>query len=274
MQEMFYLPRDIQVLELTNYPRTASNFAEQDRAAHIQTIDGFFVDVDVSILYHISDPYKVFTIIGPGNNFETNGIKHKAVPILKDTLGKLTTEEFYNSPLRTQKVVNAKERFNQQLNEKGITVDHVLVRYFKYSEEIQKNIEEKKLKDQLVFRNQAEARAAAEEANLKKIIEEGKAAVKVKLKEGQAYIVEKRSEKERYVREKTAQADLLVKLAEAEKTKKINDAYSGPGARRIVGLKMADVLNGIKVIIIPRDGQKGYNPLDLDQTLSMFEATK
>ena len=41
-----------------------------------------------------------------------------------------------------------------------------------YLTEIAKNIEEKKLKDQLVFRNQSEAKSATSEANLKKVIQE------------------------------------------------------------------------------------------------------
>jgi regulator of protease activity HflC (stomatin/prohibitin superfamily) len=264
MQKMHYLPRDIQVLELTNYPKTASRFSRQEKAAHIQTSDGFFVDVDVSILYHIADPYKVFTKIGPGNLFEDNGIMPKAEPILKETLGELTTEEFYNSPLRTEKANNAKERLNQELLEKGIHVDHVLVRYFKYSDEIQKNIEEKKLKDQLVFKNQAEARAAIEEAKLKKITQEGKVNVSVELEKGKAYVTKKRAEKDLYFRKKTAEADLLVKLAEAEKTRLKNEALKGKGAERMVGLKMADVYKGLDVIILPSDGPSGVNPLDLD----------
>ena len=56
---------------------------------------------------------------------------------------------------------------NAELRQKGLKVENILVRYFRYSKEIQKNIEEKKLKDQLVFKNQAEARAAIEEAKLK-----------------------------------------------------------------------------------------------------------
>ncbi len=80
-----------------------SIYARKDKAAHIQTSDGFFVDVDVSILYHIADPYKVFTIIGPGNLFEDNGIIPKTEPALKETLGELTTEQFYNSLLRSEK---------------------------------------------------------------------------------------------------------------------------------------------------------------------------
>ena len=93
-QQMYRLPKGIQVLELTNSPETAAMGARKDRAAHIQTSDGFFVDMDVSILYHISDPYLVFTTIGPGTLFEDNGIIPKAEPALKEALGKLTTEEF------------------------------------------------------------------------------------------------------------------------------------------------------------------------------------
>ncbi len=173
VEQMYRLPKGIQVLELTNFPETAAVGARKDRAAHIQTSDGFFVDVDVSMLYHIKDPYLVFTAIGPGTLFEDNGIIPKAEPVLKETLGKLTTEEFYNSPMRVEKAEEAKDKLNEALRLKGIEIDQVLVRYFKYSPEIQKNIEEKKLQDQMVFTNQAAARAAKEEAELKKIVQEG-----------------------------------------------------------------------------------------------------
>jgi regulator of protease activity HflC (stomatin/prohibitin superfamily) len=273
-QRMHFLPKDAQVLELTNYPATASKFARQERAAHIQTSDGFFVDVDVSILYHIDDPYKVFTMIGPGNLFEDNGIIPKTEPVLKDTLGKLTTEEFYNSPMRVERAQDAQNKLNQELNEKGIAVDQVLVRYFKYSEEIQKNIEEKKLKDQLVFKNQAEARAAIEEAILKKIEQEGKVSVSVELEKGNAYVTKKRAEKDLYARSKRAEADLLVKLAEAEKVRLKNEALKGAGAERMVGLKMAEVYQGLELIILPSDGPSGVNPLDLDNALKLFDVRK
>ncbi|MBT8351076.1 MAG: SPFH domain-containing protein, partial [Deltaproteobacteria bacterium] len=119
-QEISRLPKDIQILELTNYPEKAAKSSRHEKAAHIQTSDGFFVDVDVSILYRIEDPYKVFTTIGPGKLYEINGIIPKAEPVLKETLGELTTEEFYNSPLRVKKAEAAKETLNRELNPKGI----------------------------------------------------------------------------------------------------------------------------------------------------------
>ncbi len=274
MQKMHYLPKDIQVLELTKYPKTASKYSRQEKAAHIQTSDGFFVDVDVSILYHIDDPYKVFTIIGPGSLFENNGIIPKAEPVLKETLGELTTEEFYNSLLRSEKAEAARVKLNAELNRKGIFVDNVLVRYFEYSPEIQKNIEEKKLKDQLVFKNIAEARAAVEEAKLKKVEQEGKVIVSVEMEKGQAYVTKKRAEKDLYFRKKTAEANLLVKLAEAEKVHLKNEALKGKGAERMVGLKMANVYKGLDMIVLPSDGPSGVNPLDLDNTLRLFDVRK
>ena len=271
LQQMYRLPKGIQVLELTNFPETAAGGARKDRAAHIQTSDGFFVDVDVSMLYHIKDPYLVFTTIGPGTLYEDNGIIPKAEPALKETLGKLTTEEFYNSPMRVKKAEEARDQLNEELNQKGIEVDQVLVRYFKYSPEIQKNIEAKKLQDQMVFTNQAAARAAKEEAELKKIVQEGMVIAAVEMEKGKAYVTLKIAEKDLYVRKIKANADLLVKLAEAERVRLKNDALKGTGSDRMVGLKMAEAYQGLDLIILPSDGIHGVNPLDLNNTLQLFD---
>ena len=271
LQKMYRLPKGIQVLELTNFPETAANGARKDRAAHIQTSDGFFVDVDVSMLYHIKDPYLVFTTIGPGKLYEDNGIIPKAEPALKETLGKLTTEEFYNSPMRVRKAEEAKANLNRELNAKGIEVDQVLVRYFRYSPEIQKNIEAKKLQDQMVFTNQAAARAAREEAQLKKIVQEGMVIAAVEMEKGKAYVTRKIAEKDLYVRKIKAQADLLVKLSEAERVRLKNEALRGVGSDRMVGLKMARAYDGLDLIILPSDGAHGVNPLDLNNTLNLFD---
>jgi len=269
-QMMHRFPRDIQVFELSNYSESASRDARMEKAAHIQTSDGFFVSVDVSTLYHIVDPYKVITTIGPGKLYEDNGIIPKVEPKLKEALGEMTTEEFYNSPLRTKKALYAKELLNEELNPKGIQVDSILVRYFKYSDEIQKNIEEKKLKDQLVFTNQSKAKASAEEALVKKVRQEGEANIKVKLEEGKAYVMKKNAERDLYMRAKKAEADLLVNLAEAKKTELINEAYQKKGSDKLVGLKMAEVYKGLDVIMLPSSGRYGINPLNLEDSLKMF----
>jgi regulator of protease activity HflC (stomatin/prohibitin superfamily) len=274
MEEMFLFPRDVQVLDLTGSREEASREAAVTKPAHIQTSDGFFVDVDVSVLYRIRDPYLVFTRLGPGRLFESNGIVPRAEPVLKQTLGELTTEQFYDSPLRAEKARNARELLNRELEPYGLHAEEVVVRYFRYTQEIQKNIEEKKLKDQLVFTNQAQSRAATEGAALKKVVQEGQAAVEVKLQEGRAYVTRKEAERDQYVRTKRAEADLLVKLAEAAKTDLRNEALQGAGSDRMVGLKMAEVYRGLELVVLPSDGPSGVNPLDLKQSLRLFEVEK
>ncbi|MFC1617597.1 SPFH domain-containing protein, partial [Candidatus Margulisiibacteriota bacterium] len=232
---------------------------------------GFYVKVDVTIFYRIIDPYKVAQILGrTPEEFMQNGIAKKAESVLKDAFGKLTTEEFYNSPLRLAQAIDAKKLFNEKVLQEGLQVEHVLVRYFEYSEEIQKNIEEKKLKDQLVFKEQSEAKAKKEGAELKKVKAEGVATIKVELEKGNAYVVRKNAQKNAYVRKKKAAGNLKLKLAEATKTRKINEAYKHKGAKRIVGLEMAKVLNNLELIVIPSDGKNGFNPIDLDKNLILF----
>jgi regulator of protease activity HflC (stomatin/prohibitin superfamily) len=274
VERMYLFPKDLQVIDLTGSREEAAREARVSKSAHIQTSDGFFVDVDVSILYNIVDPYLVFTRLGTGRLFETNGIIPKAEPVLKQALGELTTEEFYNSPLRSAKAQLATDLLNRDLAEYGLKVDQVLIRYFRYTEEIQRNIEEKKLKDQLVFKNQAEGRAATEGAKLKKMIQEGQASLDIKLQEGRAYITTKDAERDLYVRRKRAEADLLVKLADAKKTQLRNDALQGAGSDRMVGLKMAEVYKGIEVLVLPSDGPNAVNPLNIQQTLKLFEVQK
>lgn len=270
VQLMHRFPRDLQVFEMTNFPITASRDARKEKAAHIQTSDGFFVDVDVSILYRIIDPYKVITTVGPGMLYEDNGIIPKVEPKLKEALGELTTEEFYNSILREERAKRTQQLLNVELLPKGIEIQHVLVRYFVYSEEIQRNIEEKKLKDQLVFTNQSKAKASAEEAVVKKVKTEGEAKIRVKLEEGKAYVMKKNAEKDLYVRTKMAEADLLVSLANAKKTELINQSYQNKGADKLIGLKMAEVYKGLDMILLSSSGPDGINPLNLEESLRMF----
>jgi regulator of protease activity HflC (stomatin/prohibitin superfamily) len=274
VEQMYTFPRDVQVLDLTGTRSEAAQEATVTRPAHIQTSDGFFVDVDVSILYRIVDPYLVFTRLGPGQLYETNGIVPKAEPVLKQTLGELTTEEFYVSPKRHAKVELARDYLDKDLAGYGLKIDHVLVRYFRYTDEIQRNIEEKKLKDQLVFKNQAEGRAATEGAQLKKMTQEGVATIQVKLQEGAAYQTTKNAERDLYVRRKRAEADLLVKLAEAKKTQLRNEALQAAGSDRMVGLKMAELFQGIEILVLPSDGPGGLNPLNLEQVLRLLDVRR
>ena len=63
----------------------------------------------------------------------------------------------------------------------------------------------------------------------------------------------------------------MVKLSEAERVRLKNEALKGIGSDRMVGLKMAQAYKGLDLIILPSDGAHGVNPLDLNNTLKLFD---
>ena len=42
------------------------------------------------------------------------------------------------------------------------------------------------------------------------------------------------------------------------------------GSDRLVGLKMAEVYEGLQLLVLPSDGAAGVNPLDLEKTMKLF----
>jgi hypothetical protein len=147
----------------------------------------------------------------------------------------------------------------------------VLVRRYAYDQKYQEIIETRKIKDQTVYLRQAEAKAAIEERKRDTIVSEGKATVDVEASRGESEVRKSNADADLYKRKKDAEGKLLVELADAKGTQLENDALQGAGSENMVGLKMAEVLDGLSVIVLPTDGEKGLNPLDLSSLLKKFE---
>lgn len=275
-QKIHTFPRCVQVLtlkaQLSEQNDYTSKFTRETGPVHIQTSDGFYIDLDVSILYRIENPYLTITRLGAGKLYEDNGIIPKAEPTLKEIMGTLNPEDFFNSQLRVQKQEEARVALNRILSDKGINVEHVLVRYPKYHPAIQERIEGKNIQEQARFANIAKAAQSAAEAELKKVVQEGQAAVSIRLMTGSNYVTRKVAAMQSYQTMKQSDADTLVQKAEARKTELMNQAYQGVGSERVVAMEMAEVLNGLQYILVPAGGQNGFNPLDLDAVARAFQA--
>jgi len=285
-ETMHKFPADEQFINMHVNPTTDANPVKGDKkpladydskysrvikAAHIQTSDGFYVDLDVSIAYRITNPYKTITRVGGGQLYMDNGIIPRTEPALKDALGRLNPEEFYNPAKRVSHQNMAKDFLNKVLVEEGITVDEVMIRRTIYHPDIQERLEKRKLQDQLIETNKASKLKNDESAKLSAIANTGTNNVKIRLLEGDAYATRKSGDQDLYSRSKKAEADKLVQLAEAEKTRMINDSYTGEGSDLLVALQMAEVLKGIDKIFVTTGGPNGLNPLDLESTLKKFD---
>lgn len=267
-------PTVVQTLTMNSSLAESSQGGKDTRSIkslEIDSSDGSKIRIDATVLYRISDPYQVMTRAGPGRLFEDNAIIPKSAQALKESLGRLRAEDFYNEVLRIKATDEAKARLNESVSAFGLSVDHVLIRQYYYMEAYQQQIEERKVQDQLVFTNAAMAEAAKMEANTRKLDSEGQAAVNIERQRGDAEVTKIRAEADLYARKRRAEADLLVSLAEAEGTEQENAAYRlTAGSDNLVGLDMAEILKGVDIIFL-QSGKDGVNVLDVNQTLRMFD---
>ncbi len=270
-ERVHLFPHDMQIL---NFSDSSSEVSKQFRTApsiKIQTSDGYNVQLDVSVLYRIKDAYKVFKEAGPGRAFEDRLVIPRADRILRKTLGELNSESFYQGPTRIEKAKAAHDQLAGELADYGIQIDGVLVRRFIYDSRYQQLIEGRKIKDQTVFLRQAEAKSAVEQRKRDTAVAEGKANQEIELSRGRAEVQKLHAQADLYRRKRAAEGKLLVELAEAKGTQLENTALQGAGSENMVGLKMADVLRGVKVLVLSSDGASGLNPLDLNSMLRKFE---
>ncbi|MBT3220312.1 MAG: SPFH domain-containing protein, partial [Proteobacteria bacterium] len=191
----------------------------------------------------------------------------RADKILRQALGRLDAEKFYDDQLRIQAGEKARELLSADLAEWGVQVWGVLIREYTYDSRYQDAIEQRKIQDQKVFKNQAEAIAATQNAEKGRVLAAGQANIDVELESGRAQVRMIDASADLYYRQQLAAGDLKVALKEAEGTQLENNALRQAGAANIVGLEMAEALNGTQVIVVSTTGPTAVNPLDLDQLM-------
>ncbi len=274
-ERLHLFPRDMQTLDFNDAERafTKSRLGEDYHWApsiRIQTSEGYQVTIDVTLLYRVTDPYAVLTRVGPGRLFETQVVQRRADKILRQQLGELNAEDFYDDGVRMAQLEIARQALTTDLGEWGIQVWGLLLREYAYDDRYQSAIEARKIQDQRVFKNQAESVSASRAAERDRVIAEGQATIEVESERGRAEVRKLEASADLYYRQKVAEGDKLVALAEAEGTELENAALQALGAVNLVGLEMAEALRGTEVIILSTSGADGVNPLDLDALIEGF----
>lgn len=266
-ERLHKFPRGMQLLEFNDNDITTSDTSLVAPSIRIQTSEGYQVTVDVTIAYRIVDPVNVIKSVGPGNLYESSLMIPRSDKFLRQKLGELNAEEFYSGPLRREKAEEARRMLAADIGSAGIQVWNVMVRHYTYDSRYQEAIEQRKIQDQTVFKNRAEAVSASREAEKNRVLAEGSAGIEVEKERGRSEVKKIRADADLYYRQRLAEADLLVALAEAEGTRLENEALQVAGASNMVGLKMAEVVENAQIIVVPTDGPGGVNPLDLDDLI-------
>ncbi|HEY3570511.1 MAG TPA: SPFH domain-containing protein [Thermoanaerobaculia bacterium] len=246
-EKIHTFPRDLQVVEFTDSPAESGAGHRQMPAIKVPTVDGYPVDVDVSVLYQIKDPYKVAKKFGFGKGYEESVVIRFTDFLVKRYLGDLLAEQFYHET-RLAKVAALRADLAKLLADNGLALADVLIRQYDYPETFQKLTEQKKIQDQSVLVNQQLAKQAEVQTRLNQTIAEGKNLINVKSSELNAQITEINARKDLYERQKHAEGDLLIKSAEANGTEQINRALEGAGSAKLLklrrGLALLDSIRG------------------------------
>lgn len=222
-----------------------------------KTIDGNDIALDLIISYRIDPakaPYILQHVAGSDFELKDNVVRTIARSRPRDIFGELKTEEFYVSDLRDKKAEQAKAVLNEMLAGYGVIVERVSTKDYRFNPAYTKAIEDRKVADQVAEQNKAATKAAQEEY-LKKL-EDAKGEVSKMIAEVDGRFRAAQIEADAYYQKQ----DLLARAIEAEGQAdakgiaELNKALTGSGGEVMVKLKIAEALQGKRILLLPLAG--------------------
>lgn len=254
-------PREIQILDANSEqhaPAAGGRKAGKKRdllgdeshrtieAINVQTSDGYAVSADVTLLYSIDNPVQIAREFGWGSlyvdAFAINTFRNGVLA----TLGKMNAESFYHEEVRIQAVKEAEELLKERFAERGFRVERLLLRNYRYAENYEKSLHDKKVAVQLTVKNRKEGLVNEEKAKLQQIESKGNAAITIAESEVQAEIARIRAEAGLYSAQVHARADTEFNLAMAEGKRLKAEALTSTGGRYVVALETAKMFENIQ----------------------------
>lgn len=243
-----------------------------------KTVDGNDIGLDVIISYRV-DPAKAPMILQEvatdDQMLQDNIVRAIARSKPRDIFGELDTEEFYIADNRTKKSEQALLILNEILSPYGVIVERVSTRDYRFSEEYQKAIEEKKIADQKAQKLKSETKAVQEEW-LKKL-EEAKGEVAKLKAEADGEYNRARVEADAYYEQQELIAEAIEAegRADAEGIRKMNEALAGSGGAAMVKLDIAKALQGKKIVLLPiGGGGLDVRSTDINSLLELYGIQK
>jgi hypothetical protein len=228
------------------------------------------VSLDVSVSYKLvpREAVEVLRRAGTGTRFSDVWVEPFARHVCMTSFGRLTTEEMYDAGLRSERAQEALQQLNELIQPHGIEVIALIPGQFRFYQEYEQVIQEKKLADQQVEEQQSQAKALLQDQARQLVEAEHKALTELTTTRGQSAtrLLQADADADRIKREadgyfttKTfesdgafAKAENLAKgqramlLADAEGMEQRRLALTGEGGVNLVGLEYAKRLAGVR----------------------------
>jgi regulator of protease activity HflC (stomatin/prohibitin superfamily) len=246
---------------------------ENNDAVRFKTVDGNDVWVDVTVSWAIDASMAPYVLQFVGHStpeLEAKLVRPVARAVVRDVLNQLTSEEYYQSDRRFQAAEQAQDRLNAVLGNEGVRVDQILLGEHKFNDTYEQLIRDKKVAEQEAERlvSETEAEVEGKRRELQQLsgeIEQAK-----QLATGEA---EKRKRDADAIRfEKEREADAIRREAEARSQglREKAAAMSGTGGENMVKLKVAEALNGKKILFVPAGSGLDVRQTDMNKLLQLY----
>jgi len=219
-----------------------------------KTIDGNDIGMDVIIAYRIDPnmaPYILQNVAKNNRVLAEKIVRTVARSKPRDIFGELKTEEFYVAEKREAQAQHAREVLQEILGPMGVIIERVLTKDYRFNPEYQRAIEDKKVADQRVEKNRSAQRAAQEE--YKRKLEDARGEVNKMVANADGEYQKAKIEADAYYEKQSriAEAIRAEGIAEAKGIREMNKALMGTGGEALVKLRIADALQGKRIILLP-----------------------
>lgn len=259
----------LQNLEMT-FSKIRGDRRTQDDLV-FKTTDGNDISLDVIIAYRIDAnkaPYILQYVARNDTILRDTIVRTVARSKPRDIFGELKTEAFYVADARETQSTKAREALQQILGPMGIIVEKVLTKDYRFNDEYTKAIENKKVADQQVEKNKSAQHAATEE--YKRKLEEAKGEVNKMVADADGQYQKAKIEADVYAQQQRllAQAIEAEGIAEAKGIQEMNNALAGSGGEAIVKLKIAEALQGKRIMLLPvSEGGMNLKTTDINRLI-------
>ena len=267
--EFFILDKRIQILEMSAELNNQNRIQKDD--LKIKTIDGSDVYVDIVVQFRINPDMAdvVLKTSGPEDAYKHKWARDYVRTVVRHHLGELTTEEFYDSSKRDEKLNLAEKETNELLNKFGLIIERITTpKKPHFYEEYEDMIKKKTVAEQIVLEEQSKALAAKQKQQTLIVEETNKKNVAVEQYSGsmQQKIIESKAEAEKakqnadayydkvtigaeaylYQMKQNAEGVLAAKKGEASGIEALKLALEGEGGRNMVKMEYARKLKDVE----------------------------
>ena len=237
----------------------------------LKTNDGQNVQVDMTIIYSLNakEVPQLHQAIGP--HFEDQVLLPQVRSEARIAIGEYSAEQIYQGKIRDEIQTSIKGRLCKSLAKfPAINVQDALIRDFKFGDEFERAIEQKKLATQTVEINKNRAAAQEEESKRQEAEARGGKLKAIQEAEGRAQSAKIEADAKRYQLEQEAAGKLANYKAEAEGKKLLADALGG--GSNVVALKFAEnIPDKLQIWGVPT-GQNNTSLMDVSGIFgSMFK---